>query len=375
MWDEWGTGIEPSVAASDKNLKPEDEELASDWLDPSDQEAEAELAIGNRVGNWKTIVSFGFALVVFAVAIYKGGFDPHAIWNRVKHLNILIFLSAFVVYYATFPIRGYRWKVLLQNAYRGTHAEAVDEMTVAGLSEIIYISWFVNCVVPAKLGDLYRAYLAKLWVHISWTKTIGTVLAERIIDILVLGLFMAATGFVVFHNRLGGVSKILLLGVALAVVGIVMLIVMKTFSQHIRRIVPARFHAKYVSFEEGALQSFRRIPLLLGTTVLIWLLEGSRFQLVFTSLGLSTHNISTIPFAPVLFFALGTAVLTTIPFTPGGLGLVEAGLVGMMIYLGVHKADAAAVVLVDRILSYYSVAFFGFIVYLLSKRSHFRHPV
>jgi uncharacterized protein (TIRG00374 family) len=77
----------------------------------------------------------------------------------------------------------------------------------------------------------------------------------------------------------------------------------------------------------------------------------------------------------VLFFALATAVLTTIPFTPGGLGLVEAGLVGMMIYIGVPKVDAAAVVLVDRILSYYSVAFFGFVVYLLSKRSHFRHPV
>ncbi len=350
------------MAATDKNLKPEVEALADDWSEESEQQAEQELSIGNRVGNWKTLLSFAFALVVFAVAIVKGGFDPHAIWNRVKHLNVLIFLSAFVVYYATFPIRGYRWKVLLENAYRGTHPQAVDDMTVRGLSEIIYISWFVNCVVPAKLGDLYRAYLAKLWVHISWTKTIGTVLAERIIDILVLGLFMAATGFVVFHNRLGGVSKILLLGVALAVVGIVMLIVMKTFSERIRRVVPSRFQEKYVSFEEGALQSLRRIPLLIGLTMLIWLLEGSRFQLVFTSLGLNTHSISTIPFAPVLFFALGTAVLTTIPFTPGGLGLVEAGLVGMMIYLGVPKADAAAVVLVDRILSYYSVAFFGFVV-------------
>jgi uncharacterized protein (TIRG00374 family) len=375
MRDEWGTGRDPRVAATDKNLKSEGEEPVDDWSEVSDQQTEEELSIGNRVGNWKTVLSFGFALVVFAVAIAKGGFDPHAIWDRVKHLNILIFLSAFVVYYATFPIRGFRWKVLLQNAYRGTHAQAVDDMTVRGLSEIIFISWFVNCVVPAKLGDLYRAYLAKLWVHISWTKTIGTVLAERIIDILVLGLFMAGTGFVVFHNRLGGVSKILLLGVALTVVGIVMIVVMKTFSAQIRRIVPARFLEKYISFEEGALQSFRRIPLLLGTTMVIWLLEGSRFQLVFTSLGLSTHNISTIPFAPVLFFALGTAVLTTIPFTPGGLGLVEAGLIGMMIYLGVPKVDAAAVVLVDRILSYYSVAFFGFIVYLLSKRSHFRHPV
>jgi uncharacterized protein (TIRG00374 family) len=72
---------------------------------------------------------------------------------------------------------------------------------------------------------------------------------------------------------------------------------------------------------------------------------------------------------------LGTAVLTTVPFTPGGLGIVQAGLGGMLIYLGVPKPDAAAVVLMDGVLSYYSVAFFGFIVYLMSKRSHFRHPV
>ena len=26
-------------------------------------------------------------------------------------------------------------------------------------TEIIFISWFVNCLVPAKLGDIYRAYL------------------------------------------------------------------------------------------------------------------------------------------------------------------------------------------------------------------------
>lgn len=337
------------MAASDETVELDGR--AADWAEPTVQEAEQELSIAHRMGSWKTVVSFGFAVVVFAVAIVKGGFDPAAVWDRVKHLNLAVFLGAFLVYYSTFPIRGYRWKVLLENAYGRTHRRAVDEMSVRGLSEIIYISWFVNCVVPAKLGDLYRAYLAKLWVGISWSKTIGTVLAERIVDILVLGLLMAATGFVVFHNRLGGVSKILLLGVALAVIGIVMLAAMKTFSERIRRIVPARFQEKYIAFEEGTLQSLRRIPLLLGLTIVIWLLEGMRFQLVFTALGLSPH-ISTIPFAPVLFFALGTAVLTTIPFTPGGLGLVEAGLVGMMIYLGIPKEDAAAVVLVDRILSY-----------------------
>jgi uncharacterized protein (TIRG00374 family) len=325
------------------------------------------------MGNWKTLVSFAFAVLVLVFVVVKGGIDPAAIWQRVRTANPLLILVAVVIYYSTFPIRGYRWKVLLENAYSQTDKAAIDQMTIRGLSEIIYISWFVNCVVPAKLGDLYRAYLAKLWVNISWTKTIGTVLAERIIDILVLGLLLAATGFLVFHGRLGGISQILLLGVALAIVGIILLVAMKVFSERIRQWIPARYQERYISFEEGTLESFKRMPLVLGLTLLVWFLEGARLQFVFLALGLHTsHTISNIPLAPMVFFALGTAVLTTIPFTPGGLGLVEAGLGGMMVYLGVPKTDAAAVVLVDRVISYYSVAVLGFFVYLMSKRSHFR---
>jgi len=352
-----------------------DDDQRAEWNEPSEQQAEQALAIGNRLHNWKTVVSFGVAVLLLAVFILKSGIDPVALWHRLRGLNLGLYFGAFLMYYLTFPLRGLRWKALLQNAYQHTHQRAVDTMSIRGLTEIIYISWFVNCVVPAKLGDLYRAYLAKLWVHISWSKTIGTVMAERIIDILVLSLLMAGTGLLVFHDRLGKVSLFLILGVGLAIAGIIALVLMKALSHHIRRLIPQRFLDRYVSLEEGTLDSFRRLPLLLGLTALIWVLEGGRWQLVFAALHLKSHIISGIPFAPMLFFALGTAVLTTIPFTPGGLGLVEVALGSLMIYLGIPKADAAALVLTDRILSYYSIAFFGFIVYLLSKRSHFRHPV
>lgn len=343
--------------------------------EPTVAQAEQELALGNRFGNWKTIVSFALAVAVIVVVVLKGGFNPTAFWDRLKHINVGLFLVAFLVYYCTFPLRGYRWKMLLQNAHRGSDVKSVDDMSVGGLTEIVYISWFVNCVVPAKLGDLYRAYLAKLWVGISWTRTIGTVMAERLVDILVLSFLLALTGIIAFHNKLGHISTILLLGLGLAVVGVGILGAMKTLSPHIRRLIPARHLERYISLEEGTLGSFHRLPNLLALTAFIWLLEGFRLQLVFVSLGLHTGHISSVPFAPMLFFALGTAVLTTIPFTPGGLGLVEAGLLGVMVYLGIQKNDAAAVVLVDRVLSYYSVAFLGFLVYLFSKRSHFRHHI
>jgi glycosyltransferase 2 family protein len=368
------TNGEQRVVSSAEN---EVDRESPEWEEPSLEHAEEELSIGHRLANWKSLLSFSFAVAVLVVVIVKGGVDPSSIWKHLKTLNYPLFLGALVVYYATFPLRGYRWKILLQNAYRHTHSEAVGGMSIRGLSEILYISWFVNCVVPAKLGDLYRAYLAKLWARIPWTKTVGTIMAERIIDILVLSLLLAVTGLVAFHGRLGHVSLILLLGIGLAIVGIVALVLMKTLSPSIRRLVPDRFEHRYVSLEEGTLHSFQRLPLLLGLTALIWLMEGARLQLVVNSLGLQDRitALSTIPFVPMLFLALGTAVLTTIPFTPGGLGLVEVGLGSLMIYLGVHRPDAAAIVVFDRILSYYSIAFFGFLVYLLSKRSHFRHPV
>jgi uncharacterized protein (TIRG00374 family) len=289
-------------------------------------------------------------------------------------MNVALYILAFVVYYCTFPMRGYRWKILLQNAYGRTHAQEVDEMHVRGLTEIIFISWFVNCIVPAKLGDLYRAYLAKLWSNISWTKTVGTIVAERIVDLLVLATLLTGTAFAMFHDRLGHVSALLVLGLGLSVVGVVVLLSMKTLSPRIRKWLPERFRGRYVAFEEGTLHSFQRLPLLIGVTGAIWLFEGFRFQLVFLSLGLHT-NFAGPPFLPMVFFALATAVLTTVPFTPGGLGLVEAGLLSIMAYVGLGAQDAAAVVLFDRVLSYLSIAILGFIVYLLSKRSHFRQPV
>lgn len=342
-----------------------------DWPESPGREQEEDLSIKRRLASWKAILSFGFAAFVLAVVVVKGGIDPAALWQRLHTIHAALLVGALAVYYAAFPVRAYRWKQLLHNAYADTHREAVSEMSLQGLTEIICISWFVNCIVPAKLGDLYRAYLAKLWARISWTKTIGTIFAERIVDILVLSLLLAGTGFLVFHDRLGRVGMILALGIGLAVVGIVGLMLMRTLSHRIRPLIPGRFVHRYVAFEEGTLHSLRRFPALLGLTLLIWLMEGSRLQLVFMSLGLHMH-VSGIPFAPMLFFALGGAVLTTVPLTPGGLGLVEVGLGSLMIYLGMPKLDAAAVVLVDRLLSYYSVAIVGFVIYLLSKRSHFR---
>ena len=103
--------------------------------------------------------------------------------------------GGFGVYYLGFPLRGYRWALLLRGA--GT------EIRVRDSTEIIFISWLVNCLVPAKLGDVYRAYLLRLNFDVSLSRTFGTVFIERVFDLFAIVLLGLAAGFWSFR---GGMS-------------------------------------------------------------------------------------------------------------------------------------------------------------------------
>ena len=82
------------------------------------------------------------------------------------YLTLLILLAA-AIFYAGFPLRGYRWERLLR--------ETGCVISLRNSIEILYISWLVNCVVPAKLGDVYRASLLKMKRGASASRTPGPV--------------------------------------------------------------------------------------------------------------------------------------------------------------------------------------------------------
>jgi hypothetical protein len=70
----------------------------------------------------------------------------------------------------------------------------------------------------------------------------------------------------------------------------------------------------------------------------------------------------------VIFIALASSLLTTLPFTPGGIGLVEGAVVGVLKLFGVDDNTAISIALLDRLINYWSIVIGGFIVYLLSRR-------
>ena len=283
-------------------------------------------------------------------------------------------MTAIVLYYLSFPVRGYRWKLLLRNA-KIDEGSKDKHLPVLKYGEFIFLSWFVNSITWFRLGDAYRAYAFSDKTKVSFAKTIGTVAAERVIDIAVVFVLLLVSGIGLLRstdNKTVGV--VVVSALALAVTFGLLLLLMRLVGLKVARFLPKRVQELYTTFHEGTLGSFRQLPMVALLSVVIWLLEAGRLFFVTRALGFE------IGLAMVLFASLAHSLLTTIPFTPGGLGFVELGLTGLLA-LAVPKGDAASITLLDRSISYLSIVVFGGLLFAFRqitearKQSHDKAPV
>jgi hypothetical protein len=72
----------------------------------------------------------------------------------------------------------------------------------------------------------------------------------------------------------------------------------------------------------------------------------------------------------VLLAYTSAVLLALLPFTPGGLGFVEAGLVGTLRLAGVPGAHAVAATLLYRLVAYWLPIPAGGVAYLLFRRRY-----
>lgn len=328
--------------------------------------------LARRFFNVRTLASFLLGFALLALILPRMNVELGGILARVAQANVGIYIFALAFYYLTFPLRAFRWRKLLRNV-GFLPREGVRLPGILGISEIIILSWFANCVVPAKLGDAYRAYLLKRNSNVSFAKTFGTILAERIIDTLVLFSLLGLSATLAFHGALPGeIVAILQGGLALVVIVVVGLLSMRNLGHFIRPLVPLRFRDQYEMFEAGTLGAFGRgrMPMILIYTMLAWGIEVGRVYLVCLALG-----ISSLAWPVLLFVALAAALLTTLPITPAGLGFVESAMAGILLLAGslglIQGMDenlAASVAILDRTISYWSLIVVGVVMYALSKR-------
>lgn len=343
---------------------------------------DADLAFRRRLFRPSTFITFGLVIALVYVIFSRAGLDAAETWSSIVQANLGLYLVAFTAYYLSFPLRGFRWRQLLINAGVSKRRDEKDQdfdfagsgltpsparrlPSVFGCAEILYLSWFVNCLVPAKLGDAYRAYLLKKFSRVSFSVTMGTVLAERILDLIVLCLLLGISALTVFSTfgatEASSTRLVMLLGGGLVVLLVAGLFVMRRHSNLVVALLPQRIAGIYLRFRTGTIQSFKRLPQLGTLTVVIWLAEAAGLFFVTRSLGVEV----SIPM--VIFVALAGSLLTSVPGLPGGLILVEGGMTGALA-LAMPVEQALAVALLYRTISYWSIVILGLPLYFFSRK-------
>ena len=321
----------------------------------------APISLGRRLTQPRTILSIIVPLAIIGFFLYLNRERLAAVPTLILQANPALVLLAAIVFYLGFPLRGYRWQRLLR--------ETGFIIGLRNSTEILYISWFVNCVVPAKLGDVYRAYLLKMNSDASLSRTFGTVFIERILDIFAIAILGLAAGFWSF--RLGmppAVRIVFVVGIVTVIVAGVGLFTMRNFGRRIltRLPLPPSVLELYERFEEGVFGAvgLRHLPMLAFVTGLIWLTEGLRLYIVVLAFGFPDVELGL---SGAIFVALIGSLLTAIPLSPAGLGFAQAGVIGVLtVAYGVPLPEATAITILDWVISVLSIIVFGAVTYVVS---------
>ena len=99
----------------------------------------------------------------------------------VKADYFYIYLSLFIALFG-FWSRAYRWKFALQHL--GYHTKFHNDFFT------VCVSYLVNLTIP-RSGEVSRAMLLKKYEDVPFDKAFGTIVAERIVDMLIFLLFVA----------------------------------------------------------------------------------------------------------------------------------------------------------------------------------------
>ncbi len=241
-------------------------------------------------------------------------------------------------------LRGWRWKQTLEplGAYPKT-GNCVDA---------IFISYAANLLLP-RLGEVSRCGILAKYDQVSFSKSLGTVVTERLIDMFCMLLIAGVTFllqmpvFFRFFEETG--TKIpswehLLTSVWFYIVLFCFVGVGVLFYYLLRAL---SFFEKVkgvaLNVKEGvlSLREVRNIPLFLLYTSLIWVCYFLHFYLTFYCFSFTEHLTAG---AALVMFVGGT--FAVIVPTPNGAGPWHFAVITMMMLYGVGVADAGVFALI-----------------------------
>jgi len=277
------------------------------------------LSINNIIG---FIISIGSLIFLFHIYDINDLFDP------LRAANYSCLLTAIFISIVNFFLRAIRWRTLFV---------LKKPKQFINVFRAMMQGYLFNTILPARAGELVRVYRLSKDEAMSNFDILGTLLIERVGDMIFLILLMGGVFFLYpdfpYWLKLAGLIIITITSTITIVLAIL------HFQSHklspyilllMNRFLPNRFFLTLKSSGKRFMASLsglfkiKNISLFLFFTLILWVLE------VFMAYYVASSFDLFIPLGNLLFLILVITVGTIIPSSPGYIGVYELfGITGL----------------------------------------------
>jgi len=308
------------------------------------------------------IIAFGILWFVFR------DIDLVVLFENLKSANFTYVYISIGFSLLSHLLRGYRWTLLLSpigykvNPFRAFIA--------------VMVGYFANLLLP-RMGEVTRCAILKKTDKVAIPASLGTVISERILDLIILLILIFVTIIIEFKvlkdflyesfsaafNNINFSNTLIYLGIILFIILaiIVLLIWKREFLKSLHLYQKIR---PFIIDLINGLMSIRKVEkkfAFLISTLLIWVL----YYLMSYIIIFSFETTSNLDFFAGLSILMAGGLGMAAP-VQGGIGTYHAFVSGILLLYGINKADGVLFATLLHTSQFISVTVFGGISFIIS---------
>ncbi|RON63712.1 hypothetical protein BK671_21120 [Pseudomonas fluorescens] len=324
------------------------------------QEAQL-VTVQTHLSGWKyraLILSVVVSAIGYLAFSMWGGWD--AVAASVKKVGMLGVVIALLMSSFNYLLRFVRWQIYLK---------VLGHAIPWKPSLKIYLAGFALTTTPGKAGEALRGVLLKPW-GMPYRQSFAAFFSERLSDLIGIVL-LTFLGLTLYPDA----RPVIILG-AIGIATVLIILSQQKILGWVERFVEAK-QGKLANlcrhligiFKEA--QRCHKIDVLVLTTlfaIISWGAEAVAFYWILTWMGADV----SLQFAT---FVYALAMLAgAISFMPGGLGGAEAVMVTLLIWSGMHNADAVAATVLIRLATLWFAVAVGSVCLSIAKKDPIPAP-
>jgi uncharacterized protein (TIRG00374 family) len=281
---------------------------------------------------WRFWLGIIISLVCLVLVLWN--IDYREVVDALRRANYAWLVPAALPFVGTIASKVFRWQLL----FPGDHSR----IRRGKLLSALMISYALNTILPARLGELARAYVIGESEHLSKSLAFSTIVVEKVLDVLTLLLFLVLLlPFVTLPSWIEQPALVMApVFVCLFIVLLALtyqrkrtLAVASSVLKHLPRLGADRLLATLDSALSGfdVLGSLKANVILWAWSIAVWATSG-----LFMLGVMVAFDIEAPPAAAFLLLCV-TSLGMTVPSSPGYIGVYHWLVVSTLQIFGVER--------------------------------------